>query len=94
MYLQDGGRSREGLLNPKPKKERKETRNQKGLKRAEKQATRPHDQGRLAKKKLPDRRADILYLRRKNPTQTPHKHRQHRRHREGGRELRANGPLA
>jgi hypothetical protein len=28
-YLQDCGRSREGLLNPKPKKEKKETRNQK-----------------------------------------------------------------
>ena len=59
-------------MNPKPKKEKEETRNQKGLKRAEKQATRPHDQGRLAKKKLPDRRAEILYLRRKNPTQTQH----------------------
>ena len=76
-------------MNPKTKERKGGNKKPKGLKRAEKQATRPHDQGRLAKKKLPDRRADILYLRRKNPTQTPHKHRQHRRHREGGRELRA-----
>ena len=42
-YLQDGGRSREGLLNPKTKERKGGNKKPKGLKRAEKQATRPHD---------------------------------------------------